>query len=396
MSSVVLARSRAATVCASAMLVAGLAGCTTPTSSTVTVTGKTLSIYASEPPAGIGGQGPRDVIAAEQLALAQAGGQAGKFRIRFATLHGSEPSANARQAIEDQSTIAYLGEVIPGTSWTSVEIANEENVLEVSPTDTAVFLTQGTPAVPGAPGRFYPSSKSYGETFARVVPTTAQEASAQLTEMGNLHVKKLYVAEDGQWYGDAIADEMRADARAVMSVVFGPPTAGAFKRSGADAMFLGASSESTAARVFDAVSAISPSAKLFGPSALYDDAFASTLTSAAQRNLYISSPGFMPKDLTPAGVKFVADFTAAYGHQPAPPAIFGYEAMAGVLAVIRQEGSRAANRGDVVFAFRSLKNRASVLGTYSIDHGDTNLAPFVFGRVQTGQLVPFKFVQAQG
>jgi hypothetical protein len=46
--------------------------------------------------------------------------------------------------------------------------------------------------------------------------------------------------------------------------------------------------------------------------------------------------------------------------------------------------------------FRALKDRASVLGTYSLDNGDTNLAPFVFSRVQSGQLTPFKFFAAQG
>ncbi len=393
MSCGLLARSRAAIVCACAGLAA--AGCATATNSTVTVTGKTLAIYAGEPPGGAGGQGARDVIAAEQLALQQAGNQAGKFRIKFATLHAAEPSADARSAIEDQSTIAYLGELIPGTSWASAEITNEEDLLQVSPTDTASFLTQATPAVKGAPGRFYPSSKSYGETFARVVPNTAQEASAQATEIGALHVKKLYVADDGQWYGDTIAGEVQVDAGPLMTVVTGPATATSVKKSGADALFLGTGSETTATRVFDAVAAVSPNAKLFGPSALYDDAFASSLAAAAQRDLILSSPGFMPKDLPPAGVKFVSDFTAAYGHSPAPEAIFGYEALAAVLAVIRDAGSLGANRGDVVSGFRSLRNRASVLGTYSIVHGDTNLAPFVFGRVQAGQLIPFKFLQAQ-
>ncbi|MGH2894231.1 MAG: hypothetical protein ACRDPM_13355, partial [Solirubrobacteraceae bacterium] len=50
-----------------------LAGCATQTKSAVTVSGKTLTIYASRPPGGAGGQTAADVLDAEQLALQQAG-----------------------------------------------------------------------------------------------------------------------------------------------------------------------------------------------------------------------------------------------------------------------------------------------------------------------------------
>jgi branched-chain amino acid transport system substrate-binding protein len=51
----------------------------------------------------------------------------------------------------------------------------------------------------------------------------------------------------------------------------------------------------------------------------------------------------------------------------------------------------------VVKDFFALKNRSSVVGTYSINaNGDTSIAPFVFSRVVAGKLVPFKSVQAQG
>ena len=396
MGSGVLARGRTITVCAAAALVGCLSGCTQASNSTITVSGRTLSIYASEPPGGAGGQQARDAIAAEQLALQQAGGQAGKFRINFVKLAGKEPSANARSAIEDPSTIAYLGELVPGTSWISIQITNEQGVLEVSPLDTAAYLTQPSSVVPGAPGRYYPSSKTYGDTFARVVPTTAQEARADVAELPALGVRKLYVASDGQPYGAALADAVARDAAATIPVARGAADPASFKRSGANAAFFGSSSEPDSARLFDALAAESPNAKLLAPSALYDDAFASSLAPAAQRNLYVSSPGFLSQDLPAAGVKFVADFKAAYGHDPAPSAIFGYEAMAAVLGVIREASSAANSRAAVVRDFLELRDRPSVLGTYSIVHGDTTLAPFVLSRIQAGRLVRYKFVAAQG
>ena len=49
----------------------------------------------------------------------------------------------------------------------------------------------------GSPSTFYPSRSTYHETFARVVPTTAQEAEAITAEMHSLGLTKLYVADDG-------------------------------------------------------------------------------------------------------------------------------------------------------------------------------------------------------
>ncbi|MBV9000259.1 MAG: ABC transporter substrate-binding protein, partial [Solirubrobacterales bacterium] len=132
---------------------------------------------------------------------------------------------------------------------------------------------------------------------------------------------------------------------------------------------------------------------LFGPSALSDPSFAAGL-SATVRHLYISSPGFLPQDLPAAGNEFVTKFKATYGHAPVTEAVFGYEAMSALLAVLREAGSQANNRSTVVHDFLSLNNRQSVLGTYSMtSSGDTNIAPFVISRLQRGKLIPFAQVQ---
>jgi branched-chain amino acid transport system substrate-binding protein len=88
---------------------------------------------------------------------------------------------------------------------------------------------------------------------------------------------------------------------------------------------------------------------------------------------------------------------AAYQHAPVPEAIFGYEAMASLIDVLKQAGGSANDRATVVRDFFAIKNRSSVVGTYSINaNGDTTLAPFVFNHLRAGKLVPFKFLQPQG
>jgi len=403
-------------------LAVGLGGCAAA-SSTVSVPGKNLTIYASVPSSQAPeGQQAQDVLDAERLALQQAGGQVGKFKVMLKPLvlkpvagtKAGEPSAkerekeisaNARRAIQDSSTVAYLGELPSGTSGTSVQINNQVDILQVSPTDTALELTQATAAVPGSPDRYYPSKKSFGRTFGRVVPSTELEAKAQVQEMRMQHVKRLYVGDDGggDAYGAAVALAVSQQAAASSITVVGTGLASPTKveQSRADALFLGVRSEGAAATLFNSAVTVNPKLKLFGPSALDDDAFASALTPGAGRTVSISAPGFYSsRELTPAGQKFDEDFAAAYHHAPASQAIFGYEAMSVVLDALRRAGGSAGNRSDVVRDFFAVKDKVSVLGTYSIESGgDIKLsgsAPFTFSHIEAGRLVPFSFVPTQG
>lgn len=390
-----VARRRALLACACFALATPLAGAgcaTTASSSGTIVTGKTLTIYVSAPPSD-SSQADRDVLDAERLALAQNPTLVGKFTVRLASA-SAKPSDNARTAVEDSSAIAYIGEVLPGRSGDSLGIANAEGMLQVTPTDTDIALTQKTAAVSGSPGLYYESLNQYGRTFARVVPDARREAKVQVEEMRSLGVSKLCVADDGQGYGDSIALSLRQWAASSPTVSVCSPTASGISSAGANALFLGASSPSYAAGVFNTIAAADPHVKLFGPSSLEQPSFAAALSPAAQRVTYVSSPGFLPADLTAAGKSFVSSFTSRYGHAPSVEAIFGYAAMQGVLDALQTAGTGANNRGTVVRDFISPRSRTSVLGSYSVSvAGDTSLAPFVFSRVSAGKLVPFKFLQ---
>jgi branched-chain amino acid transport system substrate-binding protein len=383
-----------------ALAVAGCSSNARAGGSSITVSGRTLTVFGSQPPGGSGGQAATDMLDAERLALQRAGGKAGgtasnRYTIKFQALDGRELSDNARAAIENTTAIAYLGELQPGTSQISVEITNQQGLLVISPADTAAYLTQPVPPVSDSPSTYYPSRSTYHETFARVVTTTATEAKAIVAEMQAEHVLRVFVDSDGGLYGASVAQEVKQDAKAAGLSIATTPGA-------ADAIFYGASLVSPGARA-EAVHALahaaaaSPAARLFVPSGLYDSQFAASLGSTVARRLTVSSPGFLPKDLTPAGKTFVADFAHAYGHQPAPEAIFGYEAMAALLYTLNQIGSLANNRAAVVTDFRSLKNPPnSVIGSYSIQGGDPTIAPLIFAHVRGGQLIPFKFVQSSG
>ena len=153
-------------------------------------------------------------------------------------------------------------------------------------------------------------------------------------------------------------------------------------------MFYAGAPDQAATKAIDAAAAASPTAKLFVPSAFYDDAWVAGLSAAAQKQLYVSSPGFMPGSYQGTGAAFVSAFRQAYGHQPQPQAVFGYAAMQALLAGLKQAGANADSRADVTSDVLGLKNQSSALGTYSLDGGDTNIAPFIFARPVAGKLVP--------
>jgi branched-chain amino acid transport system substrate-binding protein len=385
MGSTVLARAGACVA-----LAASMAGCAAATNATVTVSGRTLSIYSSAPPSG-GGQAAQDVLDAERLALQQAGSQVGRYTVRLVPLSGGKLSGHARTAVQDTSAIAYLGEVAPGDSADSVGITNARGLLQVAPTDTALELTQPSAAVPNSPTLYYESLKTYGRTFARVVPNTLREAKALIAEMQARGVKRLYASADGSDYGKALLLALTNDAAGASITV-------QHSQSGADSAFYAGSSTTAGVQVFNQIAAGAPSAKLFAPSAFARQDFASALSPAAAKQMEISSPGFPPSALPPgAAQSFVTPFRSAFGHTPAPQAIFGYEAMNAVLAVLKEAGAAANNRSTVVHDFLTIKNRSSVLGTYSIDAaGDTSLGPFEISRIRAGQLQPFKSLQETG
>ena len=370
-----------------------LAGCGTATQggqSAVTVPGRTLSVYLGQPAGGARSEPAQDVLAAEQLAYRQSGGKVGPYTVRVRTLDGRELSANARTAVADKTAIAYLGELAPGTSDVSVEILNQQGLLEVSPLDTAAYLTQPVPGVSDSVDFFYPGHATYKRTFARVVPTSAQEAKALASEMQSEHATSLYVGDDGQRYGQTLAAEVRTAARAAgLQIATG--------LASASAAFYGGNAATPAARAaaagfFTRAASANPQIHLFAPSGLYDSSFVQSLPAAAQSKLVVSSPGFTQAKLPAGGAAFVSAFTAAYHHAPAPQAVFGYEAMKALLTVLGSAGSNAANRAAVATDFRALKRTGSAIGDYSISAGDPSVAPFVFARMHGTTLTPFRFV----
>jgi len=373
----------------------------------------TLTIYSSLPLQGPDRARARDMVNAIKLALQEAGGKVGPFTITYIPLDSAEPGArtwsgdrvldNARQAVRDLNTIAYIGERDSAATALSVPLTNEGGILQVSPSSTYGGLTRASRRH-GEPDRFYPSG---ARTFGRVVPSDHVQASALIGYMKVLGVRSLALLADREFYGGGIAGEVEeAAARQGIKVhdrgridalrddLSGPARKVAETR--ADAFLFAGTTDRRAAAIFKAVAAAAPAMQLFGPAAVADQEFASALPAAVQRRMRVTTPALPPRLLPPAARAFRDRFRTTFGRHPAPEALQAYEAANAVLHSIGAVGEKGNDRRAVTKAFFSIRDRESVLGRYSIDRfGDTSLSKYAGNRVSGSEFVLDKLLEVR-
>jgi len=376
--------------------------------------GSTLTIYSSLPLEGDGRPQSEDVVRGEKLALEEHGGKAGNFKINYQSLddataaagkwEAGQTSANARKAVGDDKTIAYLGEFNSGATAISLPITNEAGILQVSPSNTYVGLTRSEGADKGEPQKYYPSSN---RTYGRVVPADHIQAAAQVQYQKDQGCKATYILNDKEVYGAGIAAQVAKLAPPAGIQIKGNDgidtkaanfraLAGKIKSSGADCFFFGGITQNKGVQVFKDVAAANPTIKMFGPDGVAESAFSSKLGADVEKRTWITNPTLDPKLYPASAQQFFQKFKAKYGKDPEPYAIYGYEAMSVVLEAIKRAGDKGNDRASVVKSFFETKGRDSVLGKYDIDeNGDTTLSDYGGNKIEGGKLVFDKVIKAQ-
>jgi branched-chain amino acid transport system substrate-binding protein len=399
------------------------------------VPGRDLHIYSSLPLQGVLAARAQDVHRGVQLALQQADGRVGRFRIALISLNDAsaesgrwEPSrvsANARRAAKDDSTIAYIGELDSGASAISIPILNQAGILEVSPADGLAGLTSEAGATRGEPEKYYPDDP---RNFGRVIPPDLVQARALVAYMKQLGANRLYILNDAGGYGvslsanvrraaaaagvyvvadQSIVPKDRADYRGLARKVAetlrdprakpldtekkprqaaaAPPPA---PEPGRTAVLYAGRGRPAVASVWQALNAADPTLKLFGPNDLAANPAFYGAVGAAGQNTYLTDAVLAAQAAPPRARQFDAAFRRAYGKPPDPYAVYGYEAMAAVLQAIRNAGGNGNDRDRVIQAFFRLSRPASVLGNYRIDRfGDPTLNAYGGYRIAGGRLV---------
>jgi branched-chain amino acid transport system substrate-binding protein len=387
--------------------------------SSTDIAGGTVTVYSSLPLQGGSRDNALAVNKGAEIALKEQGGKVGNYRIKFEKLDDSTASAgkwepnqtqqNARKAVADKTTVAYLGEFNSGASALSIPTTNRAGILQVSPANTAIGLTKADPADPGTPDKYYPAKK---RTYGRVVPPDTVQAAAQVTIWKENGCKKVFIVNDKEVYGEGLATAAEKAAGEQGVEIAGnegyDPKAGNYRSlagkiasSGADCFFGSIITDNNGVQLFTDIANGAKNIKLFGPDGVADEAFTGKdgLSPAVAKRTLITVATLDPGDYPPEGKKFFDDYKKQTGDKtPAPYSIYGYEAMSIILDSLKRAADAnggKVSRQAVIDQFFSTKGRQSVLGTYDIDKdGDTTLTDYGLYKIENGESVFEKVIKA--
>ena len=387
-------------------LAVGLAGCGgVGVSGAETATGNQLTIYSSLPLQGPEASASAEIVNGEKLALDDAGGRIGPFKIGYVSLDDASPSSgtwapgvtatNAKTAAADPSAIAFLGDYNSAATAVSLPLMNAAGVLQVSPASPYVGLTSSLDAGQDEPERFYPSGQ---RTFGRVQPGDTVEAGAQVQLMQALGVHKLYVLSDQEPFDMPLADIVSGDAEAAgiavashdsLLISAGASFTGEAEKivhSGAQAVFFAGGAAPGVVSLWKQLYRADPGLLLLGSSATASESFAAEIGEAAA-NTYLTTP-LLPVGLYPPSAQQVLRaYSHQFGSEGTANALYGYETMSVVLSSISEAGTHGNDRQTVIDRFFSVKGRNSVIGSYSIQaNGETTLSRYGVDRVMAGHL----------
>jgi branched-chain amino acid transport system substrate-binding protein len=367
-----------------------------------------LTVYSSLPLQGASRPQTLAVVRGARLALSQRGYEAGGHRIRYVSLDDSTArsgswtpqaaSRNARRAGSDASTIAYIGEFNSAATVISLPILNHAGIAQISPSSTATGLTRDLQgAAPGEPDKYYPSAV---RTFVRIAANDTVQGGALAVAMQQRGCSRVAAFHDGELYGRGVGHWVRLWSRQLgMRIVLARrirpsaahyrPQARAVRRARADCTVFTGITANNAVQLFNDLGRAVPRAKLFGSDGVADSGFTDPreggITRRVARRVFLSMVTLAPSALPAAGQAVLAQYRKRYGDRfPDPYALHGYEAMQLVLDAVAVAG---ASRDGVIDSLFSVRDRQSVLGTYSIDaFGDTTLRSFGIYRILRGRL----------
>jgi branched-chain amino acid transport system substrate-binding protein len=386
----------------------GVVGCGRVSVSDVAeATGGELTVYSSLPLQGPLAGTSEQIVDGEQLALDDADGRAGPFKIAYDSLDDASAASgewnpgitasNAKIAAQDTSTIAYLGDFDSGATAISLPLMNAAGILQISPSSPYVGLTSSFDAGQDEPNRFYLTGK---RTFVRLAPGDISQAEAQVKLMRSLGVHSVYVLDDQDPFEMPLAaivanyaeragitvlehDSLSTEAGAVFTGEVEKIVA-----SHAQAVFLAGSAGSGTAELWRDLYKASPHLLLLGSSAMAEEPFIAKIGDAGE-STYLTTPVLPTALYPPVAQQVLRHFRGVFGFEGNAYALYGYEAMTVVLDAIRNSGARGDDRQTVIDRVLATKNRNSVLGRYSVEpSGETTLSHYGVDRVSSsGHLV---------
>ena len=337
---------------------------------------KTLIISTDLPMQGSNKDQSQSTVDAIKLYLEQQNNKAGKYNVSLKVYDDSTAATgawdaatctkNATDHVANTDEVAVMGTLNSGCAKLIVPTLNQDPngpMLMVSHANTNVGLTKTWD--PGEPAKYSPSGK---RSYARVITTDDFQGQADASFVADeLKIKKVYILNDNQTYGQGVAKVFAGAAqKAGIQVIANEPIDAKqpnytalmqkIKRSGAEMVFMaGIYDAANGGQVIkDKVAVLGPNngaVKFMAPDGW--TGYSDFLAQPEAKDAYLSFAGLSSDTLlkTPgAGKTFLEAYKAKYGKNPEGSyPLYGVSAVQVILkAIAASDGTRKGVR-DAVF-----------------------------------------------
>ncbi len=351
--------------------------------------GKTVVVSSDLPLQGAAKDASDSTNNAIKLYLEQIGNKAGDYTIEFKTYDNSTAAKgswddatcakNAQDHVAATAEVAVMGTFNSGCAKIEVPVLNQDPsgpMLMVSHANTNPGLTKTWD--PGEPQKYYPTGT---RNYARVITTDDyQGAAAAQYALDKLGVKKVYILNDNQTYGQGVGKAFEDKAKALgIEVIANEPwdakqpnytsLFNKIKAAGPDMVYLAGIYDNNGGQlVKDKVAVLgdNETVTLMGPDGFTGYPELQKLPEG--QGMYLSFAGLSTDQLRAQGggaAKLLDDYKAKYGADPASSyALYGVAAMQVIIAAIEKSDGSRKSINDAVFSGEGISLAAdkSVLG----------------------------------
>jgi branched-chain amino acid transport system substrate-binding protein len=346
--------------------------------------GKTLIIATDLPLQGSNKDASDSTNRAVQLYLDSIGNKVGNYTLKLQTYDDSTAAAakwdqaqcqaNAQKHVANKGEVAVIGTLNSGCAKIEVPVLNQAPdgpMLMVSLANTNVGLTRPWDA--GEPQKYYPTGK---RNYARVVTTDDNQGLAGAIFAGQtLGVKKCYILNDNETYGQGVAKVFQDDAAKNGIQVLGneawDPKATNYtavfqkiQAAGADCVYLAGIYDAGGAQIVrDKVAVLGDNTKvkMIAPDGF--TGFPALLKQPQAQGMYLTFAGLSIDPLLSAGgggAKFIDAYKQKFGAPPTSSyALYGVAAVQVILKAIEKSDGTRKGVNDAVFSGSGISIPAS-------------------------------------
>jgi branched-chain amino acid transport system substrate-binding protein len=342
-----------------------------------------------------------------------AGWKAGNYTIAYQSCDDSTAQAgkwdsgtcqsNANNYASDSSVVAEIGTFNSGCAEIEIPIDNQAAngpLAMVSPANTYVGLTHAGPGTAaGEPQKYYPTGT---RNYARVVAADDFQGAADATLAKQLGIKKLFVLNDAEAYGQGVATNMSNAAKKlgikiVKFEAYNPKAtsfsalAVAIKSSGAQGVFIGGLICENGGKLVHDIATGVPGLKIMLPDGFTPVSSTVQQSGGTANGAYFSVAGLPNTKLPAAGQAFVKAFSKDQGGaQVQPYSVYAAQAAQVILQAIKSSDGTRAGVNSQVFKTHIANG---ILGPVAFNkNGDVTSNPVTIYRAVKGQSTTYKVI----